>query len=128
MPATIVHSERHDVFKFQTKASIPSGEMSGPIYLNGPNGASITAAPGSGCTMRVFKSTSLRDDIKADILNGSLSYANLIAGTQPTNSVWMLWKPAAVTAITNEGPIENDGDAAVIATCTGGAGILEVAR
>ena len=128
MPVIITDTPLSAGSRYATKASMASGEMSGPIYLDGPGGASITAVPGASCTIRVFKSSSSPDDIKADLLNGSLSYANLIAGTQPTKSVWMLWKPAAVTAITNEGPIENEGDTAVIATCTGGTGILEVAR
>jgi hypothetical protein len=77
--------------------------------------------------MRVFKSTSPWDNILADILDGSLTYANLIAGTQPTSSVWMLWKSGAVTATANEGPIESAGDVAIIATATTQAGVLEVA-
>lgn len=89
-------------------------------------GASITAVPVSGGTMRVFKSSSPWEYVALDVADGSLSYANLIAGTQPTKSVWMLWKAGAVTATTNEGPIESAGDVAVVATTTTQAGILEV--
>lgn len=108
------------------KAAVAAGAMSGPVWLPG-TGAGITVAPVSGGTMRVFKSTSLWEDIRADIEDASLSYANLIAGTQPTSSIWMLWKSGAVTVTTNEGPIESAGDVAIIATATTQAGVLEVA-
>lgn len=91
-------------------------------------GAGITVVPASGGTMRVFKTTSPDADIAADIADGSLSYANLIAGTQPTNSEWMLWAPGAVTVTTNQGPIESAGDVAIIATATAQAGRMEVTR
>ena len=108
------------------QATIAAGAMSGVVWLP-HTGAAITVAPVSGGTMRVFKSTSLWEDIRADIEDASLSYANLIAGTQPTTSVWMLWKSGAVTVTTNEGPIESAGDTAIIATATTQAGVLEVA-
>ena len=105
---------------------IAAGAMVGPLYLS-ENGSGITAIPVSGGTMRVFKTTSRLTDINSDIADGSLSYANLLAGTQPTNSTWMLWAPGPVTATTNQGPIESAGDVAVVATATTQAGILEVA-
>ena len=108
------------------KAAVAAGAMSGVVWLPS-TGAGITVAPVAGGTMRVFKSTSLWEDIRADIEDASLSYANLIAGTQPTSSIWMLWKSGAVTATTNEGPIESAGDVAIIATATTQAGVLEVA-
>jgi hypothetical protein len=100
--------------------------MSGVVWLPS-TGAGITVAPVSGGTMRVFKSTSRWEDIRADIEDASLSYANLIAGTQPASSVWMLWKSGAVTVTANEGPVESAGDVAIIATATTQAGVLEVA-
>ena len=105
--------------------NVLAGAMSVPVRLP-VTGASVTASPVSGGTMRVFRSTSPWDYIQSDLAGGSLSYANLIAGTQPTKSVWMLWLSGAVTAITNEGPIESAGDVAVIATATTQAGVLEV--
>ena len=107
--------------------SVAAGTRSEPIYLP-DRGSGITAIPGAGGSMQVFKSSSPRALIAADISNGSLSYANLIAGTQPTNSKWMSWVSGAVTAMTNEGPIESDGDIAVIGTATTQAGVLEVTR
>lgn len=101
--------------------------MAGPFWLP-ENGSGITAIPVSGGTMRVFKTTSPRESINADIADGSLSYENLIAGTQPTLSVWMLWAPGEVTVTTNQGPIESAGDVAIIATATTQAGRLEVTR
>jgi hypothetical protein len=109
------------------KFAIAAGAMSPAIWMTTFE-TGITAIPAAGGTMRVFKSTSPRLDILADIADGSLSYANLIAGTQPTRSTWMLWAPGAVTATTNQGPIESAGDVALIATATGAAGRLEVAR
>lgn len=107
--------------------SVAAGAMAGPIYLP-KEGSGITVIPVAGGTMRVFKSTSKRENIAADLANGSLTYANLIAGTQPTLSEWMLWAPGAVTATTNQGPIESAGDVAIIATATTQAGRLEVTR
>ena len=89
-------------------------------------GAGITVSPASGGTMQVFKSTSPWAAIQSDLADGSLSYSNLIAGTQPTSSVWMLWASGAVTVAANEGPIESEGDTAIIATATTQAGVLEV--
>lgn len=106
---------------------VASGAM-GSVVMVSPAGASITIAPGAGCTGRVFKSTSRVDDIEADLLDSSLTYANLIAGTQPTRSLWMPWATGDVTEIANEGPIESAGDVAVIATATGGTAVLEVSR
>lgn len=108
------------------RASISAGAMSDAIRIP-VAGSGVTVIPVSGGTMRVFKSTSPWDNILADILDGSLTYANLVAGTQPTSSVWMLWKSGAVTATTNEGPVESAGDVAIIATATTQAGVLEVA-
>lgn len=107
--------------------SVAAGAMVGPIYLPA-QGSGITVIPAAGGTMRVFKSTSPQAFIIADLADGTLSYANLIAGTQPTNSTWMLWAPGAVTVTTNQGPLESDGDVAIIATATGAAGRLEVTR
>ena len=106
--------------------NIASGAISDVIRLP-VTGASISAVPVSGGTMRVFKSSSPWEYVALDVADGSLSYANLIAGTQPTKSVWMLWKAGAVTATTNERPIESAGDVAVVALSTTQAGILEVA-
>lgn len=113
-----IKSERFD---------LTANSMSGVLRL-ARGGAGITVVPASGCTMRVFKTTSPDADIEADIDDGTLSYANLIAGTQPTRSEWMLWAPGPVTATTNQGPLESDGDVAIIATATGAAGRLEVTR
>ncbi len=107
--------------------SVAAGTMVGPIYLPA-QGSGITVIPAAGGTMRVFKSTSPQRSIIADIADGSLSYANLIAGTQPTASVWMLWAPGAVTATANQGPLESAGDVAIIATATTQAGRIEVTR
>ena len=107
--------------------ALASNSMSEPVYLP-RQGASITIAPGSGCTGRVFKSSSKPSLIEADLLDSSLTYANLIAGTQPTSSLWMEWASGAVTDLANEGPIESAGDVAVIATATGGTAVLEVSR
>lgn len=106
---------------------IDAGGMTKVLQLP-PGGAGITAIPVAGGTMRVFKTTSRLTDINSDIADGSLSYANLIAGTQPTLSEWMLWAPGAVTATTNQGPIESAGDVAIIATATDQPGRLEVTR
>lgn len=108
------------------RESILAGGVSPPVRIPAA-GASVTAAPAAGGTMRVFKSTSPWANIQADIADASLTYANLIAGTQPTSSVWMLWKSGAVTATANEGPVESAGDVAIIATATTQAGVLEVA-
>ena len=105
--------------------SVASGAAS-PVVPMSDAGSGITVIPVSGGTMRVFKSTSSWVKIQADIANGSLNYANLIAGTQPTNSKWMLWNSGAVTVASNEGPIESAGDVAIIATATTQAGVLEV--
>ena len=106
---------------------LASGAMSGVLRL-GRGGAGITAIPGAGCTVRVIKSTSRDADIEADLANGTLSYANLIAGTQPTLSHWILWASGAVVADTMEPPADSDGFVAVIATATGGTAVLEVTR
>lgn len=113
-----IKSERFD---------LAAGSMSGVLRL-AQGGAGITAIPAAGGTMRVFKTTSRDEDINADIADGSLSYANLIAGTQPTKSEWMLWAPGPVTVTTNQGPFESSGDVAIIATATTQAGRLEVTR
>lgn len=110
-----------------TSETVANGGMSSVNYLPA-DGAAITFSPGAGCTGRVFKSTSRPSDIRADLADGSLTYANLIAGTQPTTSRWMLWSSGAVTSMTSEGPADSAGDVAVIATATGGAGTFEVAR
>ena len=112
--------------RYPESFSIPAGAAS-PVVPIRYEGHGITVAPAAGGTMRVFKSTSPWANIQADIADASLSYANLIAGTQPTSSVWMLWKSGAVTATTNEGPVESAGDVAIIATATTQAGVLEVA-
>lgn len=101
----------------------------GQVYLiPHRRGAGITAIPDAGGTMRVFKSTSPISAIESDASDGSLSYANLIAGTQPNRSEWMLWAPGAVTETANQGPIESAGDVAIVATATTQGGRLEVAR
>ena len=107
------------------KAAVAAGAMSGVVWLPS-TGAGVTVAPVAGGTMRVFKSTSPWAAIKSDLADGSLSYSNLIAGTQPTSSVWMLWASGAVTVASNEGPIESEGDTAIIATATTRPGVLEV--
>lgn len=109
------------------KFAVAAGAASEVVRL-GAGGAAITVVPVSGGTMRVFKSTSHDADIAADIADGSLSYANLIAGTQPTKSAWMLWASGSVTVMTNEGPFESVGDTAVVAVATTQPGRLEVAR
>lgn len=101
--------------------------MSGVLRL-GRDGAGIVAIPGAGCTVRVFKSVSRDADIAADLTDGSLSYANLIAGTQPALSRWFLWAPGAVVAETMEPPAESAGFIAVVATATGGTASVEVTR
>lgn len=106
---------------------VADGTMTGVLRLM-RGGAGITAIPGAGCTMRVFKSTSTDADIQADVADASLSYANLIAGTQPTRSRWMLWASGAVTADTWQSPAQSEGDTAIVATATGGVGVLEVTR
>ena len=112
--------------RYTESFSISAGAAS-PVVPIPYNGGGITAAPVSGGTMRVFKSASPWENVRADIEDASLTYTNLIAGTQPTRSIWMLWKSGAVTATTNEGPIESAGDVAIIATATTQAGVLEVA-
>lgn len=92
------------------------------------DGFGVTAIPGSGCTMRVFQSTSSAVDIIADLADGTLSYANLIAGTQPTKSRWMLWASGPVTVDTYQSSFQNSGNTAIVATATGGTGVLEVAK
>jgi hypothetical protein len=85
-----------------TKITVAANSMSPVIPIRDMNGAAITVIPGSGCTMRVFKSMSLRSDIDADLAGTpTLTYSNLIAGTQPTNSRWMLWA---------SGPVARHGD------------------
>lgn len=109
------------------KGTVAMDTMSDPVRI--PSwGAGIVFIPGAGCTGRVFKSLSGMDDILADIADASLSYANLIAGTQPTLSRWMLWASGAVTVDTWQSPAQSAGDTAIIATATGGAGVLEVTR
>ena len=108
-----------------TPHTLTAGTMSPVVRLHA-GGAGITAIPAIGGTMRVFKSTSPGPDIEADLGDGTLSYANLLAGSQPTRSTWMLWSSGAVTITTNEGPLESAGDVAVIATATNDAGVLEV--
>ena len=111
-------SERFDV---------AAGAMS-PVMFLGRDGAALTVSPGSGGTMQVFKSMSTYADIQADLDGGSLSYANLVAGTQPVNSRWQPWASGSVTVMTNEGPFESVGDTAVVAVATTQPGRLEVAR
>ena len=111
-------SERFDV---------AAGAMSPVLFLS-RGGAGITVSPGGGGTMQVFKSVSTNANIQADLDNGSLSYANLVAGTQPTNSLWQPWASGLVTVTTNEGPVESAGDTAIIAVATTQPGRLEVAR
>jgi hypothetical protein len=106
---------------------LAAGAMTGVLRL-ARGGAGITAIPGAGCTVRVFKSMSTEADIEADLADASLSYANLIAGTQPTRSRWKLWTAGAVTADATEPPANSDGFVAVIATATGGAAVLELTR
>ena len=111
--------------RYVESISIAAGAASAPILM--PHaGAGISVVPVSGGTMRVFKSTSSWTAIQSDITNGTLTYSNLIAGTQPTNSRWMLWASGAVTVMASEGPIETEGDTAIIATATTQAGVLEV--
>ena len=106
---------------------VGAGAMSAVEYLPSA-GAAVTVSPAATTTMRVFKSTSRPVDIEADLVNGTLTYANLIAGTQPTLSRWFLWASGAVTSDTWQPVAQSVGDVAVIATATTSTGILEVAR
>ena len=97
-----------------------------PVEYLPSTGASVAVSPDATATMRVYRSISRPTDIEADLADGSLSYANLIAGTQPTTSRWMLWASGAVTVDTWQGPEQGRGDTAVIATATTAGGVLEV--
>lgn len=109
------------------KFSLAAGAMTPVLYL-ARCGAGVTVVPGAAATMRVFFSTSLQADIDADLADGSLSYANLLAGTPPNKSTWMLWASGAVTVVSFEGPEQNRGSVALLAMATGGPGAVEVTR
>ena len=107
--------------------TVTAGAMSAHVKIR-RGGASVTVSPVSGGTMRVYKSVSPESAVLADLDDSSLNYTNLLAGTQPTTSRWMLWASGAVTDVTNEGPLESDGDTFLIATSTTQAGLLEVSQ
>lgn len=112
------------------KATIASGDITVPTRL--PARARITAAPGSGCEMRVFVSASRWSDIQADITAGLLTYAAFTGAGPSGASKWMAWPEGnasgGVTVITSSHPDNYEGDSAVIAVAIGGAGVLEVSQ
>ena len=112
------------------KATLASGDITVPLRYD--SGSRITAAPGSGCEMRVYVSSSRWSDIQADASAGLLTYA-AFTGAGPTGaSNWMAWPEGnangGVTIITSSHPDNYDGDSAVIAVAIGGAGVMEVSR
>lgn len=109
-----------------SRQSVSANAMSAVEYLPA-TGAAITVIPAATTTMRVFKSTSRPVDIAADLADSTLTYANLIAGTQPTKSRWLLWSSGAVTVDTWQSPSQSEGDVAIIATSTTSTGVIEVA-
>lgn len=111
-----------------TSITVAGGNMSRAIYLPA-SGAALGVYPEAGATARVFKSVSSRADVEADVADGSLSYANLLAGNQPTRSRWMPWTGGAVVspAAFIELPAANACIIAVIATSTDGPAVFEIA-
>lgn len=108
-------------------AAVPTADVV-LVYSTRNTGLSVTAIPGVGGTMKIFRSTSPVASIEADITDGSLTSANLAAGTQPTLSRWMLWAAGAVSAVANEAPALSAGDIAICAIAVTAAGTVEVSQ
>lgn len=107
--------------QIQTLRAIAAGAICPPVLIVRPR-ARLTAVPGAGATMRVFKSSSPMSLIQADIDAGRISYANFNGGDLSTlSSNWALWAPGAVTTQTSEGPGDNAGWSAFVAISTSGS-------
>ncbi len=104
-----------------TLKAIAPGTISGAVLLVMPR-CRITAHPGAGATVKVFKSSSPHSLISADAAAGRLSYANFNSGDLSTlSSNWVLWASGSATAPMSEGTVDGSGWTGVIAISTGGA-------
>ena len=109
-----------------TSRTIADGGITAPIYSVFGQ-MRITVRPGSGATVRVFKSSSPESDVQADYAAGKLSYANFNAGTLSTlDSGWFEWATGPTTVAATEGVEDGDKWSAVVAISTGGSAVLEV--
>lgn len=127
MPSATSVSETSNNRIFDLKA-LAAGAISQAVTLALPR-CRIAAVPGSGATVKVFKSASPPSLIAADAAAGRLTYANFNGGDLSTlSSNWALWAAGSATNYATEGTIDGSAWSAVIAISTGGTANLEIVQ
>jgi hypothetical protein len=113
-------------------ADLAAGQISDPVPVP-VGGLAVAVYPAAGATVKVWRSTSRWSLVTDDLTNLRLTKTNL-EGDQVAagmKSRWALWATGAVTGAGlcfAEGPVESEGDTAVLAESTGGAARFEVSQ
>jgi len=102
------------------RVTIPVGGIS-PLVLLGQEAARISVTPGSGATVRVFKSVSSRQVLYQDQAAGKFTYTAFNTNAYTGDAQWYEWSSTGVTTPTTEGARDGALFTAVIAISTGGA-------